>query len=265
MNNKWFLKGFIFSLACISVFILTYSVSFGYYGGIIPSSYESSFELGNIFSNYTFDQDFYSGLGLQTASYAENFANPYASFSNTGSYYQDMFSTAGDQSFTYSNVFGFSLDMGSYNYRDPIFVAGGEHVNVGTPLASFGSEYDYTQSIAGGSFQTGSYFDAPWTHYESEYAAGYGMSTFPYGQAAGGVSIAYGKNPMLSLNPEMSGLMSLVLSGPMLNEVGRAMGDTIMYTSEGMGFYGNPYYFNPYNPSGWYFDAGVQSSAAATP
>ena len=263
MKNKWFLKGFVFCLAFMAIIILTYTASFGYYN--VPYSQETSFQTGNLFSDYNFDSSLYSTFGLQTSSWNENFTNPYVNVSSTGSTYNDMFSSAGEQSFMYNNVFGFSLDMGSYSYQDPIFSAGGEHLNVGTPIASFGSDYDYTRSIAGGSVQVGSYFDAPWTHYESEYAAGYGMNTFPYGQAAGGASIAYGKNPMFSLNPEISGLMSLITYGPGMTDIGRAMGNEMMYTSEGMGFYGNPYYFNPYNASGWYFDAGVQSSAAATP
>ena len=264
MKNKWFLKGFMFCLAFMAIIVLTYTASFGYYGGV-PYSQETSFQTGNLFSNYNLDTSFYSTFGLQTSSYNENFANPYATLSSTGSTYNDMFSTAGEQSFNYNNIFGFSLDMGSYSYQDPVFATSGEHVYAGTAFASFGSEYDITQSVVGGSFQAGSYFDAPWTHYESEYAAGYGMSTFPYGQAAGGASIAYGKNPMFSFNPEISGLMGLITYGSSMTEIGRAMGDTPMYTSDGMAFYGNPYYFNPYNASGWFFDAGVTTNTVVTP
>lgn len=263
MKNKWFLKGFMFCLAFMAIIVLTYTASFGYYN--LPYSQETSLQWENLFSDYNLGTSFYSTFGLQTSSWNQDFTNPYVNVSSTGSTYSDMFSAAEEQSFIYNNVFGFSLDMGSYSYQDPIFAAGGEHINVGTPIASFGSDHDYTQSVVGGSFQAGSYFDAPWTHYESEYSAGYGMSTFPYGQAAGGASIAYGKNPMFSLNPEISGLMSLITYGSSMTEIGRAMGDTPMYTSDGMAFYGNPYYFNPYNASGWHFDAGVQSSVVATP
>jgi len=263
MKNKWFLKGFMFCLAFMAIIVLTYTASFGYYG--LPYSQDTSFQTGNLFSNYNFDSSLYSGFGLQTSSYNENFTNPYATFSSTGSTYSDIFSTAGEQSFNYNNAFGFSLDTGSYNYQDPIFSAAGEHFSVGSPIASFGTEYDYTQSVVGGSFQAGSYFDAPWTHYESEYSAGYGANAFPFGQAAGGVSMAYANPSFYSFNPDVNAVMNLITYGPGMTDIGRAMGNEMMYTSDGMGFYGNPFYVNPYNASGWYFDAGVEASATATP
>lgn len=263
MKNKWFLKGFMFCFACMVIIALTYTASFGYYG--LPYSQDTSLQWGNLFSNYNLDTSIYSTLGLQTSSYNENFTNPYATVSSIGSTYSDMFSNASEQSFIYSNVFGFSLDTGSYSYQDPIFAAGGEHLNVGNYISSFGSQSDWTQSIVGSSFQTESYFNAPWTHYESTYGAGSGMNSFPFGQAAGGASIAYANPSVFSYNPGVNAIMNLVTYGPGMTQVGQAMGNQMMYTSEGMGFYGNPYYVNPYSGSGWYFPAGVQSSAAATP
>ena len=263
MKNKWFLKGFMFCLACMAIIALTYTASFGYYGQ--PYSQNTSLEWGNLFSNYNFDSSLYSSFGLTTSSFNENFINPYVNVASTGSTYVDMFSAAGEQSFNYSNVFGFHLDTGSYSYQDPVFAAGGEHLNIGTPISSFGSSTDWTKSVVGGSFQVGSYFDAPWTHYESDYAAGYGANAFPYGQAAGGVSMAYGKFPTFSLNPEVNAVMNLITYGPGMTDIGRAMGDTPMYTAQGMKFYGNAFYVNAYNPTGWYFGPGVEASAAATP
>jgi len=263
MKNKWFLKGFMFCLAFMAIIVLTYTASFGYYG--VPYSQETSFQTGNLFSDYNLDTSFYSTVGLQTSSYNENFSNPYATLSSTSSTYNDTFSSAGEQSFNYNNIFGFTLDMGSYSYQDPVFATGGEHVYAGTPIASFGTEYDYTQSVVGGSFQAGSYFDAPWTHYESEYAVGSGANAFPFGQVAGGASMAYANPSLFSFNPDVNAVMNLVTYGPGMTAIGRAMGDEMMYTSEGMGFYGNPFYVNPYNNSGWFFSAGVQSSVTATP
>jgi len=258
MKNKWFLKGFMFCLAFMAIIVLTYTASSGYYG--LPYSQETSFQTGNLFSNYNLDSSLYSAFGLQTSSYNEFFSNPFLNISNTGSFYLDPISAATEQNFTYNNtLFGVSFETGSYGYQDPFLAASGQHTYAGTPVASFESNYDIMQSVAGSSFQAGSSFDSAWTHYESQYA----MNASPFGQIAGGASMAYGKNPMLSLNPEISGLMSLILFTPSA-EIGRAMGDTPMYTSEGMEFYGNPYYFNPYNASGWYFDAGVQSSTVAS-
>jgi hypothetical protein len=259
MKNKWFLKGCMLGFALMVITVLSSSVSFGYYS---PLTQNFSLDFGSLFSNYTFDSSLSLGLGFQTSNYAETFMNPYVQTSNTGSYYSDMFSTASQQNSTYQNILGFGLDSGSYMYANPTFSAGGEHLYASQPGASFGTQHDYTRSMFGSTDYYGSSMDIPWTHYSSELST----ASSPFGQSYVGASLNYGKPTMFSgYNRDVEGILNLVTYGPGLMEMGRAMGDQKMYTSDGMAFYGNPFYFNPYSSSNWYFGSGATVQAGVTP
>ena len=265
MKNKWFLKGFMFSLAFMAIIVLTYSASSGFW----PYTEDYSFSLDTLFTDYNFDTSLYLSPLLQLSDYTQTFTNPYANVASTGSYYSDTFSTAGEQSFMYSNIFGYELDIGSYMYADPFYTRGGEHIYAGTLGASFAAQHDYTQHLFGGTDYYGSAVDLPWAHWSADYSTAYGTDAGLFGQVTAGSSMAYGKiTPYSFANPDVAAIYNLIAYAPVTTQMDMAMGDTLMVTAEGMPFYPVASYYNPYGGpfgSNWLFQQGMDAYASGTP
>jgi len=284
MGKKWFLKVWIFSLMCMAAAGLVDTCAFGqisqdisvsagnlfnsynldsslFVGPLVQSSSYSS-TVTSPFNSYSLDSSLFVSPVVQSSSYNSTVTNPLATISNQSSSYTDLFSTSWNQSANYQNAFGFGYSAGSNLSHDLFSTAGGQYVNIMAPGSLYSSEHDYSNSIWGGSNHSENTLILPWTTYSSDIATSYGMDAWPYLTTFSGSSVALGTPTVFSgFGRYGEGIANLVSYAPISAQLDQILGNQPMYTPEGMPFYATASFFNPYNPSNYYFAPGVKTVA----
>jgi len=285
MQNKGFLKVWIFSFMCMAAAGLICSPAFGQisqdistqwgnlFGSnslnssifISPLVQSSSYALtsANPFNSYSLNSSTFNSPLAQNSSYSSTTSNLFATTSNQFSSSADLFSRSWDQSSSSLNAFGFGSSTGSNFYTDPLLTTGGGYSNMLAPGSMYSNSYDFSRNPLGGSSSSSNSLVLPWTTYSSEVSTNYGMNAWPYTDTFSGASLALGTPTIYSgFGRYGEGIANLVSYAPVSAQMDQALGNQPMYTAEGMPFYATASYFNPYNASNYYFAPGAQTSFA---
>ncbi len=208
----------------------------------------------------------------QNYSYDYTMTNPLVDVWSSGDFYNNFLFTSFDQDYSYSDIFGVNYATGTDYYADLLSSQGSTYTAANLPGSGFSIEYAYDNSTLGYENSYAGSITTPWFHYDSAVTASSGFGIVPtmagymplMSSAYTSTSNAYGTPTIWSLsgNRAYEGQMALVANAPYSAQMDRYLGDNVMYTAQGMPFYGTASYFNPYSTSNWFFPARSTSYTA---